>query len=36
MKYLFILFALMIVGMSFLAPTEMKLFPEQPYVGAYK
>jgi hypothetical protein len=35
MKYLLLLFALMIVGMSFLAPKQMTIFPDQPYVGAY-
>jgi hypothetical protein len=35
MKYLLLLFALMIIGISFLAPKEMQLLPDQPYVGAY-
>lgn len=35
MKYLLVLFALLIVGMSFLAPQHLKLIPDQPYEGAY-
>ena len=35
MKYILILFALMVIGFSLLAPTRMDLFPEKPYSGAY-
>jgi hypothetical protein len=35
MKYLLILFALMAIGFSMLAPKQMDLFPDRPYSGAY-
>jgi hypothetical protein len=35
MKYLLVLFALTIIGVSLVAPKQTVLFPDQPYVGAY-
>lgn len=35
MKYLMLLLALVVIGMSMLAPKELNLFPEKPYTGAY-
>jgi hypothetical protein len=35
MKYLFILFALVIVGLSLVAPDQVDLFQQRPYHGVY-
>jgi hypothetical protein len=35
MKYLFVLFALVIIGLSMIAPNQIDLFPERPYHGPY-
>jgi hypothetical protein len=35
MKYLLVLFALTIIGVSLVAPKQEILIPDQPYTGAY-
>jgi len=35
MKYLMIVMALIVIGLSFLTPSQMQLFPERPYHGPY-
>jgi hypothetical protein len=34
-KSLIVLLALVVIGVSLLAPKELVLFPERPYHGAY-
>jgi hypothetical protein len=35
MKYLLVLFALTIIGVSLVAPKQTILVPDEPYTGAY-
>ncbi len=35
MKYIMLLLALVVIGVSMIAPNQMILFPERPYYGAY-
>jgi hypothetical protein len=35
MKYLIVTMALLVMGLSFLTPPRVSLFPERPYHGAY-
>jgi len=35
MKYMFVLFAVVIVALALVAPNHIELFPERPYTGAY-
>jgi hypothetical protein len=35
MKYLMLLLAVVVIGVSLIAPNQLNLFPERPYYGAY-